>query len=372
MNTHGERNRARPLSRGAALLALTLPFATGVAGEETITVTDQRGVSVTLDGPVERLVTFPMPAAALFASVAGTAEPLVAMHPASQAAIAEGILGTIFPEALEVETGITSGGVFAPNVEALLNLNPDLVVQWAGRGEELLEPMEAVGLPVIGLNYGTQEDTETWVRTLAAVIDEPGRADLILGRHSAAIEEITTRAEDLPEDERVSVLYFLRAENSLEVRGEGSYNHFYMDMVGGVNPAGPAGSRTEINAEQLLAWNPDVILLGNFDGATPEDFYGNPLFSALTAVQDRQVYKMPLGGYRWDPPSQESPLAWMWLAELLYGEQMDFDLRGEMRSFYDEVYGHDLAEAEIDAILRVDMNGANPGYERFLRDASGQ
>jgi len=351
---------------------MSLLIAPAVAAGEGITLTDQRGVSVTIDGPVERLVTFPMPAAALFASVAGSAESLAAMHPSSRAAIAEGILGTIFPEALEVETGITSGGVFAPNVEALLNLDPDLVVQWAGRGDELLEPMEAVGLPVIGLTYGTQEDTETWVRTLAAAIDEPGRADLIIGRHSEAIEQITARAAELPEDERVSALYFLRAENSLEVRGEGSYNHFYMDMVGAVNPAGPSGSRPEINAEQLLVWNPDVILLGNFDAATPQDFYDNPLFSALTAVQERQVYKMPLGGYRWDPPSQESPLAWMWLAELLYGDRMDFDLHGEMRSFFADVYGHDLSDAQIDAILRAAMNGGNRGYDRFLAVAPSQ
>ncbi len=356
----------RPNTPVAAIAVLTLAVGSNALADETITLTDQRGISVDLDGPAERLVTFPMPAAALFASVAGTAEPLVAMHPASQAAIKEGILGTIFPEALEVETGITSGGVFAPNVEAVLNLNPDLVVQWAGRGDELLEPMEAVGLPVIGLNYGTQEHTETWVRTLAAAINEPARADLINGRHRAAIEDITTRAAALPEDSRVSVLYFLRAANSLEVRGEGSYNHFYMDMVGGVNPAGPSGSRTEINAEQLLAWNPDVILLGNFDPAMPEDFYNDPLFSALNAVQNRQVYKMPLGGYRWDPPSQESPLAWMWLAEVLYGDKMDFDLRSEMQSFYADVYGYDLSEAEIDSILRVEVNGDNPSYDRFL------
>ncbi|MCR9193298.1 MAG: ABC transporter substrate-binding protein [Hyphomonas sp.] len=357
----------KPILQGVVITGLTVAVTSSAFAEDKITLTDQRDVTVELDGPVERLVTFPMPAAALFASVAGSAEPLVAMHPASQAAIEEGILGVIFPEALDVETGITSGGVFAPNVEAVLNLKPDLVVQWAGRGDELLEPMEAVGLPVIGLTYGTQEDTETWIRTLAAAIDQPDRADLILGKHEDAIQRIGAQAAEVPDDERVSVLYFLRAANSLEVRGEGSYNHFYMDMVGGVNPAGPSGSRTEINPEQLLAWNPDVILLGNFDPAMPEDFYNNPLYSALNAVQNRRVYKMPLGGYRWDPPSQESPLSWMWLAELLYGDRMDYDLRWEMQRFYADVYGYELSDSEIDAILRIDVNGENPGYDRFLR-----
>jgi hypothetical protein len=43
-----------------------------------------------------------------------------------------------------------------------------------------------------------------------------------------------------------------------------------------------------------------------------------------------------------------------------------------MRSFFAEVYGHDLTESEIDAILRTDMNGGNPGYARFMAAAPSQ
>lgn len=51
---------------------------------------------------------------------------------------------------------------------------------------------------------------------------------------------------------------------------------------------------------------------------------------------------------------------------------MDFDLRSEMRSFFAEVYGHDLTGAEIDALLRTDMNGDNTGYARFMAAAPSQ
>lgn len=354
-------NRSILAAAGAAALLL----APGLAAGEPITLSDQRGATVTLDAPAERMVTFPMPAAALTTSVAGTPEPLVAMHPSSMQAIRDGILGVIYPQALNARTDITSGGTFNPNVEAVLALQPDLVIQWAGRGDDLLEPMDKVGLPVVGLNYGTQEDTENWVRLLAAAIGRPDRADLILGWHERTMADIKARAAAIPAGEKTSVVYFVRAEKKLEVRGEGSYNHFYLDLVGGHNPAGPTGSRFEINAEQLLAWDPDVLLLGNFDAAVPDDFYDNPVFSALSAVRNKRVYKVPLGGYRWDPPSQESPLMWLWLAEVLYGDAMDSDIRAETVRFFQEVYGYALSDRQIDAILQFDLNGANPSYARF-------
>ena len=83
--------------------------------------------------------------------------------------------------------------------------------------------------------------------------------------------------------------------------------------------------------EQVLTWNPQVILLGNFDAAMPSDIYGDPRWQSVEAVKARRVYKFPLGGYRWDPPSQESALGWIWLAGLLHPEREPTNLRAVMR-----------------------------------------
>ena len=355
-------------SRGTAFasaLVLGVGTAAAPALADEISITDQRGKTVTLKGPAERVVTFPMPAAALFSSVDGSADRQIAMHPASRKAIQDGILGTIYPAALKVETGITKGGAFNPNVESVLALKPDLVIQWAGRGDDLLAPMDAVGLNVIGLTYGSQAETETWIKTLAMAVAKPERAELILGYHRDALATIKAKVAAIPRDQRRSILYFGQAEKNLQVRGEGSYNHFYMELTGGINAAAEAGDTVEINAEQLLAWNPDVLLLGNFDAAVPDTFYKDPRFAGLKAVQNRQVYKVPLGGYRWDPPSQESPLMWQWLAQVMYPDVFAGDLRGTMRGYYKAVYGYELTDAEIDGILFMDLNGANTGYKQF-------
>jgi iron complex transport system substrate-binding protein len=74
---------------------------------------------------------------------------------------------------------------------------------------------------------------------------------------------------------------------------------------------------------------------------------------------------MPLGGYRWDPPNQESPLAWLWLAQLLHPARVDADLRRVIAESYAWIYGTSPTAAQIDAILRLEMQRDAHGYARF-------
>jgi hypothetical protein len=88
---------------------------------------------------------------------------------------------------------------------------------------------------------------------------------------------------------------------------------------------------TAVNVEQIVVWNPQVIFIGAFDDATPDDLMRLPALAGVDAVRERRVYKLPHGGYRWDPGSHESHLTWQWAAMLLHPERARFDLRGAMR-----------------------------------------
>ena len=59
----------------------------------------------------------------------------------------------------------------------------------------------------------------------------------------------------------------------------------------------------------------------------------------LPAVRLRRVYKVPAGGYPWDPPSQESPLYWEWLAMQLHPALPGWPLREHIRQAYQQLYG---------------------------------
>ncbi|MEP4547670.1 MAG: ABC transporter substrate-binding protein [Saccharospirillum sp.] len=352
-----------------ALVATSLAFCTSALAEQgAINVLDQNDRPVVLDEPAQRVATIPMPAASMFTSVAGGVDRLAAMHPASKTALEEGILGEFYPDASTIPSDIVGNG-FMPNIESLLTVNPDLVLQWAHRGTDIIEPLEQAGLTVATLNYGTEELAQGWIQLLGELLGEEEKSQRMIQWRDQTLADIRDQLADVTEAEKPRTLYFLRFLSEYRVAAEGTYNDFYIDLAGGANPA-EGNNWLTIDAEQILNWDPEVILLNGFEaGLSPQDVYDNPLFADVSAVVNRRVYHVPLGGYRWDPPNQESPLMWMWLTSLLQPDQVDYDLRHEMRDAYQWIYGQTPSENQLNAILRVEHNQNAAGYERFLSPA---
>ncbi|MBF9052521.1 ABC transporter substrate-binding protein [Roseobacter sp. HKCCD9010] len=354
-------------TRSALALGLVLTLAVPAFADQ-ISFTDQFGRDVTLPGPSERLATIPIPAASMAVAVNGSPEPLVGMHRLSQTAIVEGILGEFFPETRDIPSDIVGDG-FMPNVEAMLTLDPDLVLQWGTRGPDIVQPLEAAGLTVATLRYGREEDAAEWIGMMGMVLGQEERSTAILDWRADALEAMQARAAGIADTDRPRTLYFLRYLSSYRVAGEGTYNDFWMELGGGDNVAHEEFQGfNDVNAEQVIAWDPEVIFLNGFEEAlSPEDVYSNPLFADLSAVQNRRVYKLPIGGYRWDPPNQESPLTWAWVGSLLHPDLPVEGLRDQISARYEMLYGQTPDADDIDDILRVGMNGDSAHYAQFLR-----
>ncbi|HTF47649.1 MAG TPA: ABC transporter substrate-binding protein [Pseudonocardia sp.] len=350
---------------GAALLAACGSERPPAAGAGGITVTDQRGQRVVLDRPATRIVTIVIPAASLFVALDSGVSRLVGVNSSAAQAIREGILGEIFPDASRIP-GDVADQSFAPNVESIVGLNPDVVIQWGDRGEEIIAPLRNAGLTVVGLNYGTQADLETWISLFGELIGKPERASLLVARMHQRLDALRTAVAAPGLGPRPKILYFQQMRGGLKIGGHGSYNDFYINLVGGTNSASDLTSQAAVDVEQVVAWDPDIVLVGNFDAATPEqDVYGVPAWQGMSAVRHRRVYKIPLGGYRWDPPCQESPLMWRWLHGIAYPGAGGSSLRAEMRDDYQFLYQHTLTDGQIDQILRTDLNAASADYRQF-------
>jgi iron complex transport system substrate-binding protein len=338
----------------------------GSAGSGPISITDQRGKTLTFARPVTRVVTIPMPAASLLVAVDRSAEHLTAMHNASWVAMRDGIMGTIFPKALELPHEIATQD-FTANVESVRALDPDVVIQWSDA--QLTEPLERAGLTVVGLtNTGKQEDVDAWAAMFAALLGKPERAVDIKARSDlelAAVKRLAaTRGAAGP-----SILYFNRFAGGLKVAAANSYNDFYIKLVGGTNPATghdplKGSGMVGLDVEQVLRWDPEIILLGNFDNALPQDLYADPVWQTVSAVRNRRVYKVPLGGYRWDPPGQESPLMWHWLSDIAFPQQQSL-LRNKVVEYFDFLYSHKPSAAELDRILWTTANAGSDHYRQF-------
>ncbi|MFI9628166.1 ABC transporter substrate-binding protein [Streptomyces sp. NPDC052042] len=328
------------------------------------TITDQRGKKVAFDGPVKRIATAIIPSPSMIAAVDGSYDRIVGINESTLQANKEGIFGTLFPESKKTAT--IAGADFVPNVETTLSLKPDVVIQWGDMGDEVIAPLENAGFKVVGLTYGTQEQMETWIDVFGTLVGKKERAaGLIAGMHD---EDKAIRTLVAPQSRtRTKVLYLRTAADGWTTVNKSHYMNHWTDIAGGVNVARDEATGTpQVSVEQLLSWDPEVVFLSGFDTTTPADLYADKKLAGLRAVRARRVYKIPLGGYRWDPPCCESPLMWRWVAQILHpGLGARLGLRARIEKTFDHLYGYKISRGRIDDVLRLDMNGESSGYDGF-------
>ncbi|MDR1463503.1 MAG: ABC transporter substrate-binding protein [Azoarcus sp.] len=347
-------------------LALAALLASGMAAAEKTTLRDQMGHPVTLPAKVEKLVAIPIPIASMVMALDGSAARLSGINSAARSDIDEGLLGRMFPAAAQISTQV-AGESFAPNGEALAAARPDLVIQWGDRGDAIVTPIRKLGLPVLTLKYGDSQWVADWLRITGTAIGKGERGEKLATWFETRMAEAERRAAVIPAGERPRVLYLMRGRSALLVAGKNTSMDGDIARAGGINPASQLPGFAPVGVEQILAWNPDIILLNNFErDMSPQAFYADGRFKGLAAVTKKRVYRYPRGGFRWDPPSQETPLALDWLYGVLHPDRSMPDLRPRISETYLMLYGYRVSEAEIDRILRFDENGQSAHYgKRF-------
>lgn len=337
------------------------------AAAQAISVKDQRDQLLEFPKAPERIVTIPIPAASTVITVDGGTDRLVGMNPSAKAAIEEGPLKAIFPKASAIRSDITAQG-FMPNVETLLSLRPDVVVQWANQGPELIPAVEKLGLKVLGIRYGTEELARGGLAMYGALLGKPERAAALIAYRDEMQQRIGKALAGVTENDKPRVLHLQQGLSAFQAAGAGTYQAGNIVLAGGRNVAGDLKDFITVNPEQIVAWAPDIILLNSFESKLfPKNIYDNPLFAGVPAVKNKRVYKLPLGGYRWDPPSQESPLTWLWQATLYHPDRVKDDLRAEMTRAYKLFYGYTLSDEQIDGVLFLAQHENAAGYERFRK-----
>ena len=108
--------------------------------------------------------------------------------------------------------------------------------------------------------------------------------------------------------------------------------------------------------EQMLLWNPDIIYIGNHSDLMPSDLLENKQdgrdWSVINAVKNHQVYKIPIGAYRWDPAGVETPLMVKWAAKIQYPDIFaNMDMKEEVKEFFELVYQYELTDEQVSEIL---------------------
>ena len=219
---------------------------------------------------------------------------------------------------------------------------------------------EQTHIPVLVLDGRLESLPDTYLKA-GELFGSAPRAALLADECRKTLNEIKQKIDAIPHEKRRRY-YYAEGLKGLETEPAGSMHSEAMNFAGGVNVAAEVQvqqgyGNSPVSMEQVLLWNPEIII-GGYDHATyPGEFYRtvwtDPVWSRITAVRNREVYETPQYPFCWidRPPSVNRIIGIKWLANLFYPDVFHYDMRAETRRFYSEFYHWQLTDSELDRIL---------------------
>lgn len=252
----------------------------------------------------------------------------------------------------------------AVNYEAVIAANPTIAINSGKINDAMVSDCDALseslGIPVVAVDNELNNSAEAF-RFMGELLGVEDHAEE-LAQYAEQVFTDINALSDIPEEKKVSV-YFGNGEDSLETAPRGSQHAQILDAINAVNVADLElgdGSRVQISAEQLLAWDPDVIVVNGEPKAdksgnsAAEDILSNPDYASLKAVQDQKVYGTPNAPFSWvDRPAGPNRLIGMrWFSALIYPEYIKCDNNEEIHKFFDLFYHVDLSDEQLENVLK--------------------
>ena len=160
----------------------------------------------------------------------------------------------------EVETKRRVGGLINPNIEAIIEMHPDLVITY-GSQNVLRERLQSVGISMFPFVHGNVEHTLQSMGDLAKVVGATDRADMVIADIRKAFE--AARANAPPVRPKVLLVHDRGAGTlgSFYSVGSKAFQHDLIEIAGGENLFADVNSETiQPTLEEVIRRKPDIIL----------------------------------------------------------------------------------------------------------------
>ncbi len=252
------------------------------------------------------------------------------------------------------ELGRLTGRGSTANVEVVLRAKADLIVDVGSTSPSLAslatQVQKQTKIPY-ALFDGRLDATPATLRGLGRLMGEEKSAEALAQWFEGELADIKARAARVLEAARPRV-YYGRGPAGLQTGGRGSINVEVLELLGAHNvAAGVRAGLAVVSAEQVLLWNPEVIL------TTDPNFWKlaweHPLWRATSAVEKKRVFLSPHLPFGWFdfPPGANRLLGAWWAGKVLYPQAFAVDLRTKVAEFHRRFYHREPTAAQLDALL---------------------
>ncbi len=235
--------------------------------------------------------------------------------------------------------------------------------------------LKEAGIALVELNkLSTVDDMCDNFLTIGEILgpDEYAEAQKVVEYYKKSITDGEERAANIADSDKKTMLQMTVSGGAYSCANESDISAAYYDAVGAVNVAkGYAGEKNgqylSVDAEQIVAWNPDYIITMNADAKAAIE--GDAALSGVQAVKDGHVYVCPTALYLWCVRSAEGALMTPWLGTVIYPEQYaDVDMTKVLQDFYQEFYNAELSDADAAKIIAgetsISQSGNGSGQQR--------
>jgi iron complex transport system substrate-binding protein len=321
--------------------------------QNKISITDMTGRTVMIpQSKYIKNIAVPSVPEVLAVYAAGSRDKLCSVTSAAK----EWYIVNMFDPHLKKIPGIQSqaGQIIA---DTLIKTEPDIVI---GSGIEMEQLEKTSGLTLLKINNssanGSIKHIRDEIRFFGSVLGKEDKAEFYVSYLDNILSLIKFSLADISEEKRPRVFMGFKSDH-LSTYGSGSFMDEWIKAAGCLNAAGSisgtAGKEGDLipaSMEQLLSWDPDIIVI---DSGNAENLFKDPSWSKLKAAQNKKIYFLPSGVTAWNKESCESAaMLPQWLAVTAYPEKLSFiDINEQVKGFYSKIFAFQLTDNMVHNIL---------------------
>lgn len=307
--------------------------------DNKVTVVDQLGREVELDGTPEKIVSSYYISTSLLINL-GVQDKLVGIE--AKAKTRE-MYKKVAKELIDLPAVGTSKEI---NVEECANLNPDLVII-PTRLKEFIPKFEELKIPVIAIEPETLDQFKETVKLIGKAVGKEEKANKLVNYYDDTISKVKELNKNLTEKQNV---YLAGSDSVLKTCTSKMYQNYMFEVCGGENVTKELtdGYWTTISVEELVKKDPDVIYMVGYASYSKDDILKDERLKGVNAIKNNKVYVFPSTLEAWDYPTPSSMLGILWLENNLHPDLYSKeDYIKDAKEFYKEFYDIEVSEEEL-------------------------
>lgn len=190
---------------------------------------------------------------------------------------------------LEVENIEIIGSMRSPNIEKIIELQPDLIIASTHFENEVYDKFIELGINILVLDPRNSFDgVYDMIEKLGQVFNVTQDANVLISEMKLRVDQVMNKVKDQPKPIVYYVVGF--GEHGDFTAGGGTFISDMIEMVGGINAAKDVEG-WKYNIERLIEQDPDILIVSKYNDFKEGIILANG-YNELTAIKEGRLFEI--------------------------------------------------------------------------------